>query len=153
MSFYQSRSRELDVATRYMEYRLSARSQWARILHRRPVVGSRAHPHLSVAFALGRDGGPAIAVPTALGYLLGGILFFLLVFASSALSGPATGYTPVVRLAVLRAAGTALVAGVAWRSGIPYPQWAGIVVILSVRPDQMAALRLTTRRVIGSTAG
>jgi uncharacterized membrane protein YccC len=56
----------------------------------------------------------------------------------------------VIRLAVLRAAGTALVAGAAWGSGIPYPQWAAIVVILSVRPDQMAALRLTTRRVAGT---
>jgi uncharacterized membrane protein YccC len=127
-----------------------------------------------VAFALGRGGGPATAVPTALGYLLGGILFLSLVFASSALdqllhlvadapraaptpaaavatvSVPATGHVPLVRLAVLRAAGTALVAGAAWSSGIPYPQWAAIVVILSVRTDQMAALRLTTRRVVGT---
>jgi hypothetical protein len=126
-----------------------------------------------VAFALGRDGGPATAVPTALGYVLGGILFLALVFVSSALgwllhllgggpgaastpttvtrlSTPATGRAPVVRLALLRAVGTALVSGAAWGSGIPYPQWAVIVVILSVRPDQMAALRLTTRRVVGT---
>lgn len=127
-----------------------------------------------VALALGRDGGPATAAPTALGFLLGGMFFLVLVFASSALgrlphplgdalraaptpaatgAGPSassTGHAPVIRLAMLRAAGTALVVGAAWGSGIAYPHWAAIIVILSVRPDEMAALRLTTQRVVGT---
>ena len=126
------------------------------------------------ALALGRDGGPANAVPAALGFLLGGMSFPLLVIASSALgrlphsigaapqaarepaapvAAPSVSYTRhalVLRLAVLRAVGTGVVAGVAWGSGIAYPHWAPIVVILSVRPDQMAALRLTTQRVVGT---
>ncbi|HEV2459520.1 MAG TPA: FUSC family protein [Ktedonobacterales bacterium] len=53
-------------------------------------------------------------------------------------------------MAAVRAAGTAVVAGAAWGSGIAYPHWAPIIVILSVRPDEMVALRLTTQRVIGT---
>lgn len=34
--------------------------------------------------------------------------------------------------------------------GIAYPHWAAIVVLLSVQPDQMAALRLTAQRVVGT---
>jgi hypothetical protein len=121
------------------------------------------------ALALGRDGGPANAAPTALGFLFGGIAVFLFVLTSSALprlahpigeAAPATApgasvmlQPRVVGFAALRAAGTALVAGVAWGSGLAYPQWAPIVVIASVRPDEMAALRLTTQRVIGTCFG
>src|SRR5260221_4909813 len=41
-------------------------------------------------------------------------------------------------------------AGPAWGSGIAYPHWAAIVVLLSVQPDQMAALRLTAQRIVGT---
>jgi hypothetical protein len=127
------------------------------------------------ALALGRDGGPIRAGPTALGFLFGGAFFLLLVLVSVVLrrSPPPVGQTPTVaqtpplavprgrvsfrspmlHFALLRAGGAALVAGLAWGSGIAYPHWAPIVVIASVRPDQMAALRLTTQRVVGTVLG
>src|SRR5262249_47901952 len=101
------------------------------------------------AMALGRDGGPAVAVPTALGFLSGGAFFLLLVLVSSLLRQsphpaiqesaiapptpqpqaagsppPLTRWPSVVRFALLRAVGTGLIAGLAWGSGVPYPQWA-----------------------------
>lgn len=133
---------------------------------------------ITFALALGRGGGPSAAVPTALGFLFGGTFFLLLVFVSSLLRGAArpavqelvaaarmrhvpasaltehlTHLSPLVRFALLRAAGTALIVGLAWGTGVPYPQWAPIVVIASVRPEQMAALRVTGRFVIGSVLG
>ena len=128
------------------------------------------------AVALGRDGGPASAVPAALGFIFGGTFFPLLVFvsflpgmlphpigqASKAARVPLPPTVPrpgsirrssLVRFAALRATGVALIAGLAWGAGIPYPQWAPVVVIGSVRPNQMAALRLTTQRVIGTILG
>ncbi len=128
-----------------------------------------------LAVALGRDGGLALALPSALGFLFGGAFFLLLVLVSFLLrrlpppvgeapsaaqtpphAGPKVPITvrsPMIYLALLRATGTALVAGLAWGSGMAYPQWAPIVVIGSVRPDQMAALRLTTQRVVGTVLG
>jgi uncharacterized membrane protein YccC len=129
------------------------------------------------ALALGRDGAPTQAAPTALGFLFGGTVFILLVLtafvrrrpphpigeAPPAARAPAAPVatpgasfirqSPAMGFAALRAAGTALVAGVAWGSGLAYPHWAPIVVIASVRPDQMAALRLTTQRVVGTVLG
>jgi hypothetical protein len=134
---------------------------------------------LTVVFvvALGRDGGSAAAIPAALGFFFGGTFFLLLVLASFFLGRfpppvgqasrathppspplgaprpPLTLRSPLLRFALLRATGAALIAGLAWGSGIPFPHWAPIVVIVSVRPDQMAALRLTTERVIGTVLG
>jgi hypothetical protein len=131
------------------------------------------------AVALGRGGGPATAAPSALGFLVGGaavILFvlggtavILFVLTSSAFrrpphpsdeaapattpSVPVTPQPRLIRFAALRAAGTGLVAGVAWGIGLAYPEWAPIVVIGSVRPDQTTALRLTTQRVVGTCLG
>src|SRR5262249_26994999 len=41
----------------------------------------------------------------------------------------------------------------AWSTGVPYPHWAPIVVIASVRTDQVAAVSLTTQRIIGTVLG
>jgi uncharacterized membrane protein YccC len=129
------------------------------------------------AVALGSDGGPAAAVPVALGFLIGGTYYLVLALLSFVLrrpphavgeapqvphaSGsppaaprsPFTLHSPVTRFALLRATATALVAGLAWGSGMAYPQWAPVVVIGSVRPDQMVALRLTTQRVVATVLG
>jgi hypothetical protein len=129
------------------------------------------------ALALGRASGPAAALPTALGFLFGGTFMLVLVVLSSLLRRaipptpqppaapppaqprqaaptPRLVYrSPALYFALLRAVGTGLVAGLAWGSGVLYPQWAPIVVITSVRPDQMAAILLTTQRVIGTILG
>jgi hypothetical protein len=135
------------------------------------------------AIALGQASGPAAGLLTALGFLLGGVFFFLLVPVFSWLGWPLhytpppplppggialppaqagplaallthlTHRSPLVRFALLRAAGTGLIALLAWGSGVLYPQWAPVVVIASVRPDQMAALLLTTQRVTGTILG
>ncbi len=129
------------------------------------------------AVALGSSGGRATAVPTALGFLFGGVFIIVLVLVVAGLSAwlqwpapqspaaplapkpseaPRPGLTlrsPVVRFALLRAAATGLIAGIAWGSGLSYPQWAPVVVITSVRPNQMAALLLTTQRVTGTVLG
>lgn len=131
--------------------------------------------NILLAVALGRDGGPSAARLSALGFLCGGALFLLLTLVSAWLGNllpragppsqaagpppratpraPLTLRSPMVRFALLRAVGTALIAGLAWGSGLPYPQWAPVVVIGSVRPDQMVAMRLTTQRVIGTVLG
>lgn len=135
---------------------------------------------LTIAFtlALGKDGGPGVAASRGLGFLFGGTFFLLFVLASSlpgrflrpAAQGPTAASdalptappaagTPrpkrslLVWLAVLRALGAALIAGVAWGTGVPYPQWAPVVVIASVRLDQVAAVNLTIQRIVGTVLG
>jgi hypothetical protein len=134
------------------------------------------------AVALGRGGGPANAAPSALGFLVGGtvLILFLVggivvirfVLTLSAFrrpshpigeaapaapatlpSAPVTPQPRLIRFAALRAAGTALVAGVAWGIGPPYPEWAAIVVIGSTRPNQMTKLSSTMQLVVGTCLG
>jgi hypothetical protein len=68
-------------------------------------------------------------------------------------SAPVTPQPRLIRFAALRAAGTALVAGVAWGIGLPYPEWAALVVIGSTRPNQMTKLGLTMQLAVGTCLG
>jgi uncharacterized membrane protein YccC len=126
--------------------------------------------------ALGKDGGLAAAWPAMLGFLFGGTFFLALVLSSFVLfrfmrlrarepalrpppavvSAPGIalpGWVLLVRLALLRAVGAGLMALVAWGSGVPYPHWAPVVVIASIRTDQVAAVNLARYRIIGTVLG
>jgi hypothetical protein len=130
------------------------------------------------ALALGQAGRTTSALLTALGFFFGGVFFVLLVLAilgaerlarslahqpapalpppPAALAAPRTALpsrTLLLQLALLRALGTAAIAGIAWGANVPYPHWAPVVVIASVRPDQVAAVNLTIQRILGTVLG
>ncbi len=143
------------------------------------MVATQAGVILTIvlAVALGKDGGLAAAVPAALGYLFGGAFFLALVLSTvilsrfqrfaarqpaPALPAPVTLSAPnkplpsrslLIRLALLRALGAGLIAGLTWGYGLAYPHWAPVVVIGSIRTDQAAAVSLTTQRIVGTVLG
>jgi uncharacterized membrane protein YccC len=141
---------------------------------------------LNIVFVvtLGSAGGPTTALPSALGFLLGGAVVLLLLLASS-LSAllrepadrtvapssvpvpPTKGLSlslapflahldvqsPLFRQGLLRALGAGGAAALAWKLGSPYPQWAPIVVIVCVRPEQETSMRAAVQNSIGTVLG
>ncbi len=130
------------------------------------------------ALALGKGSGPSAALSSALGFLFGGLFFLALVLtvfgvwrvfhpstpeSAAALDQPRAALPPprvplpsrslLLQLALIRALGAAVITGVAWGAGVPYPHWAPSVVIASVRTDQVAAASLTTQRIVGTVLG
>jgi Fusaric acid resistance protein-like len=136
---------------------------------------------LDVVFAvgLGMGGGPATALPSLVGFLIGGACALLAALAFSPArgsqdgpsaphrSGPAstrgstrgpalaqlTLRSSLVRFAVIRAGGVAVAAGVAWWLNVSHPHWAVLTVILCVRPDMQASLLATIERLSGTIMG
>ncbi len=137
---------------------------------------------LTIVFVvtLGSNGGPGTALPSALGFLLGGAVVLLLMLLSllptllqghtdhtTAPPAPAQGLTfsfspllayfdvrsPLFRQALLRALGAGGAAALAWKIGTPYPQWAPVVVIVCVRPEQETSVRAALQNSIGTVLG
>lgn len=136
---------------------------------------------LNVAFAvaLGMGGGPFSALPSLVGFLIGGACALLAALFSTAAQGTRNGqsaphmsapahaagptFGPALarltlrsstfRFATLRAGGVALAAGIGWWLGVSHPHWAVITVILCVRPDPKASLIATTQRLAGTVLG
>ncbi len=120
--------------------------------------------NLAFVVALGMDGGPSTALPSAFGFLIGGMCAMLLALAprkvhrdqegpglpdASAPAGrparPArpslasflsslTFSSPALRFAALRAAGAATAALIGWSMGISYPQWVVVPTLTCVMP-------------------
>jgi uncharacterized membrane protein YccC len=127
--------------------------------------------------SLGIGGGFGTALPTALGFLLGGALVLLLTLLSSLPDqlrpsdarpeGPRP--RPAVSLArlgaygelrsplfwqgLLRALGAGGAAALAWTLGVAYPQWAPIIVILCIRPDKEASIQVVWQNLLGTVLG
>jgi hypothetical protein len=137
---------------------------------------------LSIVFvvALGIDGGPATALPSALGFLLGGVVVLLLLLVSAlptllrerahhTAAPPASAQAPslslvtllahldvrapLFRQGLLRALGAGGAAALAWKLGTPYPQWAPIAVIACVQPERGTSVRTAVQNSIGTVLG
>ncbi len=140
---------------------------------------------LTIVFVvtLGMDGGPATALPSALGVLLGGAVVLVLLLASvfpallweradhtaAPPSVPASARgrswslltrlahldvrSPLFRQTLLRAFGAGGAAALAWKIGTPYPQWAPVVVIACVQPERATSVRAAVQNSIGTVLG
>jgi uncharacterized membrane protein YccC len=133
---------------------------------------------LTIVFvaALGIGGGPGTALPSALGFLLGGMLVLLLMHISlqsarlwhhaarperpppahaphlslAALLDDFDVRSPLFRQTLLRAIGAGGTAALAWKLGVPYPQWAPITVIVCVRPEKETSVLAALQNIIGT---
>lgn len=144
-----------------------------------PLVGL-IELQLTIVFVatLGIGGGPGTALPSALGFLLGGALVLLLTLVSLLLDDlwhhsvrpeapvpvSASGISPgervvsgrmelLFRQALLRALGAGAAAALAWGLGVPYPQWAPIVVIVCVRPKKETSVLVALQNIVGTILG
>jgi Fusaric acid resistance protein-like len=136
--------------------------------------------NVTFALALGLGGGPAVALPSLFGFMIGGISVLIVGFAPATLHrlrrSPATTQaqvppartgepslapppeqltfkSPVWRFAAFRAAGAAVAGEIGWLLDLSHPHWAVMVVILSVRPDLETSLIATTQRLAGTVLG
>ena len=131
---------------------------------------------IPLVLSLSAHGGPATALPSAAGFLLGGAI--LMVFAlgfsrfqpqrsQAGNEAPAsrarptlptfttqlTWTSPPLRFALLRALGTAVAAGIGWLVGGPYPYWAALIVIACAGPDQNTSLIMALQNIVGTFLG
>lgn len=120
--------------------------------------------------------GPATAVSSAAGFLLGGVilLLFALVFARfqaghrapgneahasrsrptlATFTAHLTWTSPLFRFTVLRALGAAVAAVIGWTLSGPYPYWAALTVIICTRPDKRTSLVMALQNIIATFLG
>jgi hypothetical protein len=129
-----------------------------------------------LVLSLSTRGGPASAVSSAAGFLLGGVilLLFALVCARfqaghsvpgnearanrsrptlSTFTAQLTWASPLFRFTALRALGAAVAAGIGWTLSGPYPYWAALTVIICARPDQKTSLVMALQNIVATFLG
>jgi hypothetical protein len=128
--------------------------------------------------ALGSPGGLTTALTAAEGYLIGGAILTALALgftllgqhkhAAEVKKQPArtpgttprtmlrshlTFSTPLSRYALLRAVGAASAAAISWGSGMLYPYWAVLTVIICARESRETSLFVTAQYIVATIAG